>query len=125
MIAQNGGLAGLIGNYHATIIVHVVGLISILLWMLIRREKLHWNRSTTWPYYMGGVLGVITVVSNSLCFFSLGVSLTLALGLLGQCAAGGIIDHFGLFGLPKLHFRKQHWLSFGIITAGIAMMCIF
>ncbi len=122
MIAQNGGLASSLGNYHSTVAVHVVGLLSILLWMLFRREKLHWDRSTPWAYYLGGALGVITVVTNNLCFFSLGVSLTLATGLLGQCVAGGIVDHFGLFGLPKVPFRKQHLISFGFIIAGIAIM---
>lgn len=124
MIVQNGGLAEGIGNYHASVIIHVIGLLSVLAWMLIQREKLHWDKRTPWAYYLGGVLGVITVVTNNLCFFSLGVSLTLALGLFGQCVAGGVVDHFGLFGLPKMRFRKQHLLSFGFIIAGIATMLL-
>ncbi len=124
MIAQNGGLAGLYGLHHSTVLVHVVGLCSILLWMLLRREKPRWDRSTPWPYYCGGVLGVLTVVFNNLGFAALGVSLTLALGLLGQCIAGGVVDHFGLFGMPKTPFRKGHLVSFGFIIAGIALMML-
>lgn len=121
-VAQNGELALLFGNYHATVLVHGVGLAAILLWMLLRKEKPTWNRSTPWPYVLGGVFGVLTVVLNNLCFVSLGVSLTLALGLLGQCLAGGLIDHLGLFGLPKLPFRRGHVLSFGLIAAGLVLM---
>lgn len=124
MIVQNGGLAGLYGNYHSTVIIHVVGLVTILLWILLRREKFHWDKTTPWPYYLGGTLGVATVVANSVSFAALGVSLTLALGLLGQCLAGGFVDHFGLFGMPKLPFRKQHLVSFGLIVAGIVVMML-
>ena len=125
MIAQNGALAALVGNYHSTVIVHVVGLIAILGWMLIRREKFRWDKTTRWYEYLGGVLGVVTVVTNNLCFFTLGVSLTLVLGLLGQCIAGGIVDHFGLFQLPKKPFRKGHLVSFGLIIAGIVVMYLW
>ena len=124
MIAQNGGLASLHGTYPSAVIVHGIGLISILLWMLIKREKFHWDRSTHWPYYWGGALGVITVLLNNLSFEFLGISLTLSLGLLGQCLAGGIIDHFGFFNLPKRPFRKQHLLSFAFIVAGLALMML-
>ena len=122
MIVQNGSLAEQSGNYTSSIVVHAVGLVAILLWMFFRREKFRWDARTRWPYYLGGVLGVLTVVANNLCFFSLGVSLSLALGLLGQCIAGGVVDHFGLFGLPRLPFLKQHILSFGLIVSGIVMM---
>ncbi len=124
MIAQNGGLADLYGNYHSSVLIHVTGLAAVLLWMLLRREKLRWDKTTAWPYYLGGVVGVLTVVANNLSFATLGVSLTLALGLLGQCITGGVVDHFGLFGMPKTPFRKQHFFSFGLIIAGIVIMML-
>ena len=125
MIAQNAGLSEAFGMYHSTVIVHIVGLFCILLWMLLRREKFRWNLKTLWPYYLGGVFGVITVVLANFTFFSLGVSLTLALQLFGQCLAGGLVDHFGLFGLPKTPFRRQHWISFALISTGLVMMYLF
>lgn len=125
MIAQNGALSSQYSNYHATVLVHAVGLASILLWMLLRHEKPHWNKHTKPHYYFGGLLGVLTVLFNNLCYTALGVSLTLALGLLGQCVAGGIVDHFGLFGLSKLPFQKGHILSFFFIIAGIIVMLNF
>lgn len=124
MIAQNGDLGAAYGNYHATLLIHVVGLCCILLWMLARREKIRLDRSTPFIYLLGGAFGVGTVVLNNLCFWDLGVSLTLALGLLGQCMAGGLVDHFGWFGLPKRPFQKQHLLSFFMIAAGIAVMML-
>ena len=122
MIVQNAGLAEMFGTYHSTVLVHIIGLLGILFWIFLKREKLHWDRTTPWYYYLGGVLGVLTVALANLTFFSLGVSLTLSLQLLGQCIAGGIMDHFGLFGLPRTPFRKQHLLSFAFIIAGIMMM---
>lgn len=124
-VAQNGDLAVVFGNYHGTVLVHVVGLVTIVLWMLIRREKPSLNRKTPWPYYFGGALGVLTVVWNNLCFSSLGISLTLSLGLLGQCVAGGVVDHLGWFGMAKRRFQKQHLVSFALIIGGILMMLTF
>ncbi len=124
-IAQNGDLAVYHGNYHATVMVHAVGLVCILIWMLLKRERFRIDPKTPFVYLMGGVLGVLTVVLNNLCFVELGVSITLALGLLGSCLAGGIADHFGLFGLTKKPFRRQHILSLGLIAAGTAVMMLF
>ena len=125
MIAQNAGLSEAFGMYHSTVIVHIVGLLCILLWMFLRKEKFRWNLTTHWPFYLGGVFGVITVVLANFTFFSLGVSLTLALQLLGQCLAGGLIDHFGWFGLPKTPFRRQHLISFSFIAIGLTLMYLF
>ena len=38
-IAQNGDLALYLGNYRSTVVVHLVGLVSLLLWLMIRRDR--------------------------------------------------------------------------------------
>lgn len=124
MVAQNGALSEMLGNYRATVIVHGVGLIAILLWMLIRKQKFSLQKGLPWYDYLGGSLGVLNVVFTNLCFPTLGVSVTLALGLLGQAAVGAVIDHFGLLGFQRLRFRKEHILSFGLIVAGILVMML-
>ncbi|MDD3411616.1 MAG: DMT family transporter [Eubacteriales bacterium] len=123
-VMQNGDLAAFMGNYRATVAVHGVGLITLLAWMLLRREKFHLDRRMPWLYYMGGVLGVLTVVCLNLTYAELGVSVSLALGLLGQSLMGGIIDQFGLFHSVKRPFCRQHILSFALIIGGIVVMLV-
>ena len=76
-VVQNGDLALFMGNYHATALVHAVGIVTILLWLWLRREKFIWNRQTPWYAYMGGVLGVLTVLGSNLSFAALGVSVSM------------------------------------------------
>jgi len=123
-VVQNGDLALYMGNYPATVLVHLVGLVTILLVLLIRREPLRWNRHTPWYGYFGGVLGVLTVLGCNLSFAALGVSVSVAMMLLGQTLMGAAVDQFGLFGARRRPFRPAHLISFTLIVGGIAVMLI-
>ncbi|NLI21986.1 MAG: DMT family transporter [Clostridiales bacterium] len=121
-VVQNGDLAAWYGNHQATVLVHLVGLATILLWMAVRGEKLRWNRGTPWYGYMGGVLGVLTVLGCNLSFASLGVSVSVAVMLLGQVVTGLLVDHFGLFGADRRPFQPRHLISLALIAGGVAVM---
>lgn len=121
-VLQNGDLALYLGNFRATVVVHAVGGVTILLWMLIRREKIRWDLTTPWYAYMGGVLGVLTVLVCNLSVAMLGVSVPVALMLLGQTLLGAAVDQFGLLGAEKHPFQPQHLISFALIAGGIAVM---
>ena len=121
-VVQNGNLAAWCGNHQATVTVHLVGLATILLWMAVRGEKLRWNRGTPWYGYFGGVLGVLTVLGCNLSFASLGVSVSVAVMLLGQVVMGLMVDHFGLFGAERRPFQPRHLVSLTLIACGVAVM---
>ncbi len=123
-IAQNGDLALYFGSIRGTVIVHLVGLVTILLWMLLRRDKFHWDTATPWYGYLGGVMGVLTVYGCNLGFATLGVSVSVALMLLGQTLLGAAIDQFGLLGAQKRPFQPQHLFSFLLVIGGIVTMII-
>jgi transporter family-2 protein len=56
---------------------------------------------------------------------SLGVSLTLALGLLGQTISALAIDHFGWLGACVVTFDRRKIGSLALIASGIAVMAYF
>jgi bacterial/archaeal transporter family-2 protein len=123
-VALNGNLALYLGNMRATVLIHVVGLIAVLLWIWIRREKIRVDRATPWYAFMGGALGVLTVIGTNLSYAALGVSIPVALMLLGQTLLGAAIDQFGLFGAKRRPFRPEHLLSFALIGGGIVVMLL-
>lgn len=126
MILVNGDLAVAWGNYHATVFVHLSGLAAISLVVLFRREPLRGSwRAAPWHFYLGGVIGIMGVVGNNLSFAALGVSATLALGLLGQTAAALFIDSFGWLGAKKIPFDKRRLVGAALIAAGAAAMMLF
>lgn len=125
MIMINGTLAIASGNYIASVIIHIVGFVSIILVILVTKSKMKLQKGIPLYLYSAGAIGVFTVLFNNLSFNSLGVSLTLALGLLGQSAASIIIDHFGLMGMKSIKFEKKKIIGLIFIISGIFVMAVF
>jgi bacterial/archaeal transporter family-2 protein len=124
MIVLNGTLSKTTGNYTSSIIIHFTGLLCVILILIINRSKINFNRNLPIYLYSAGAIGVFTILFNNLSFSALGVSITLALGLLGQSLCSIIIDHFGLLGMKINKFDKKKYIGLGIIIIGIYVMTI-
>lgn len=125
MIMINGTLSNSLGNYTSTMIIHIIGLIAIIITLIASRKKLIIYKRVPFYLYSAGAIGVLTVLFNNLTFTSLGVSLTLALGLLGQSITAIIIDHFGLFGMKVIKYQKMKHIGLVFIITGIVIMAVF
>ena len=121
MVVSNGMLTGQYGMYSAAVIIHIVGLLFILAWVLLKRDKLFSGRHA-WYLYIGGFIGVFTTVFNNLAFGRISVSAILALALFGQSVMGFVVDQFGLLKMPKYPFIKQKLIGLALILIGIAAM---
>jgi transporter family-2 protein len=125
MILFNGALSSAAGNYKASVIIHITGLICIVLVLLMSKSKLKIKKGLPLYLYCAGAVGVFTVLFNNLSFKALGISIPLALGLLGQSFASMVIDHFGLFGLATVKFEKKKSIGLILIVLGILIMTVF
>lgn len=125
MIYLNGELASHIGNYAASIFIHLTGLVLVVLILLLTRSETPFQKGVSPILLSGGALGFLTVVFANVGFINLGVSLTLALGLLGQTVSALVIDHFGWFGASVVRFNRGKIGGLALITAGIAVMAYF
>lgn len=125
MVMVNGTLASFYGDYAATVIIHVIGLILVSAIIVAKRLKVRLSRNIPLYWFSGGAIGAFMIIFNNMSFANLGVSLTLALGLVGQIVASAIIDHYGLFGLNVSKFKKEKILGFITIFAGITIMVIY
>ncbi len=122
MILMNGELSTAWGSWAAAVVIHIAGLAVVLFWMLIRRESLFTRVRMRPVLYLGGAVGVLTTVFTNMSAPIIGVSATLALGLLGQSAASAILDGFGLMGAKKARFRLKTAAGMALIAVGIAVM---
>jgi transporter family-2 protein len=125
MILLNGTLSDGYGNYASSIIIHVSGLIAVLLILIISKTKFRLQKGTSIYLYCAGFIGVATVLFTNLSFEHLGVSLTLALGLLGQTILSIILDHFGLMGVKPSRFNPKKLIGLLFIGGGILVMTIY
>ncbi|MEG1774163.1 MAG: DMT family transporter, partial [Oscillospiraceae bacterium] len=122
MITANGALSEAAGSYHATVIIHLIGLAAILVILLWKKIKIPRSTGIPWLLYTGGVVGVFTTVANVLTVTRLDVTLTFALGMLGQIVASALVDHFGWLGAVKRPFERRRLLGVGLVLAGVGAM---
>lgn len=128
MIQINSQLASQTSALQASWIAHAVGMIGAwCLLSLISTKSTQHKRPTNPPsriYYFGGIPGAFTVILASITVNSvIGLSGTLALGLIGQLLFSLISEHWGLFQLPK---KSLKWIditpSLLVVTGSILLI---
>lgn len=124
MVFLNGMQASIIGPYMSTLLFHVLGLILIMLISVIKKNKLPNLKKVPLIFFLPGILSVITILLNNLCIPQIGITLTIGVSLYGQLVMSGLVEHFGLFGMPVNRFRKEKILGFSIISLGAIAMII-
>ncbi|MCM1988571.1 DMT family transporter [Oceanirhabdus seepicola] len=124
MITFNGILSSNLGNSQAIFFIHIMGIITILTFMFLKKIK--WNSIKNVPKYLliPGMIGVVMVTINNLTVNNIGLSLTVACGVFGQMLFSSIVDHFGLFGNDVYKFNKNQVLGYSVIVIGIFLMVV-
>lgn len=120
MILFNSILGMAVGNTFSILVIQLSGLtLSLAIVAVTRPEK-----DVHAPAYLriGGVLGVPIVLLNSLCFQTIGASLTLAGGVLGQSIGSLTADVTGFLGVKKYRFEREKIIGFSVCFAGIIIM---
>ncbi|MBE7123320.1 DMT family transporter [Bacillus cereus] len=125
MLPLNGILSESTGNYTASVIIHLVGLIAVVFILIINKNKIHFDKGIPLYLYSAGAIGVFTVLFNNISFSALGASITIALSLLGQSIASIVIDHFGLLGMKVAKFEQKKLIGLFFISSGIIIMTIY
>ncbi|OPJ62618.1 DMT family transporter [Clostridium chromiireducens] len=122
MIAFNGTLSDNLGNYYSLIIIHITGFIVMIGILFYKKLKISFKNNIPLYLYSAGAISVFTVMINNLSYTALGVSLPVALGLLGQLLTSLAFDSYGFLGMPKVIFNKKKFIGLLIITIGIYIM---
>lgn len=125
MVTFNGVLANYTGQYNSLLIIHIVGLIAVIIIIIFKKQKFKLPKNIPIHLFSGGLIGVLVVFLNNLCFNAIGASLTLSLGVFGQLILASFIDHYGLFGLNIYKFRKKKILGFSIVLLGLVTMILY
>lgn len=121
MLTINSRFALILGNFQSTLIIHIVGLGILIPILLFKGRR---ERQEKVPFYLllAGVIGVLLILLNNICFNTIGASLTVSLVILGQSLAGQLIDIAGFLGLEKHPYNRKKSFGWLLIFAGAAVM---
>ena len=120
----NGQLSFYYGEYLAIVIIHLIGLITLIMILIIKKEKITFQNRIPLILYSGGMIGVFTVLFNVMTVQSLGASLLTVLGLLGQMITSIILEYNGWLGIAQSKLNSKQLMSLMIIIIGIGVMML-
>ena len=122
MVTINGGLSDTYGVYSATVIIHTVGVSFVSVLVAVRRKSLKSGEKLPLHYYLGGAVGVGTVVFNNMAFGRISVTAILALSLLGSVLCSLVVDQYGWFGMARHPVSAKKLPGIALAVLGIAWM---
>ncbi len=125
MIVCNGELSAGVGNYSSLVIIHILGYLALVIIMLYKKITIPFKMHLPLYLYSAGALSIFTILFNNITFSIIGVSLPVALGLLGQTLTSMVFDQYGLLGMQKIKFNKKKLIGITIITIGVCIMTFF
>lgn len=118
----NGELKNFYDLYSATVLIHLIGLIPISAVVLHKRVRVSDKTGVPWHHFLGGAVGVVTVLATAAPYGYISVSAIVALSLLGQTASSLLVEQFGLFSLARKPFDRNKLVGLVFAAAGIAVM---
>lgn len=120
----NGQLSNQVGVYLSTVIIHLVGLFTLIIIMIIKKQKISFQNHIPLILYTGGMIGVFTVLFNVMSISTIGAALVTALGLLGQMLTSLVLEYKGWLGAKKRTLTFQKVISLVIVMIGIGVMIL-
>ncbi|MFL0195105.1 DMT family transporter [Clostridium sp. WILCCON 0269] len=119
----NTRLSEKIGLWLTNAIVQGVGfIITLIIVLLINHESLANLNRCKKLYFLGGVLGVIIIITVMQGIKLLGVTHSIAIILTAQLLAAAVIDFFGLFDSPKINFTLNKIVGIAVMIVGIIIL---
>ena len=100
----NTAAGKVIGTAENTLVVHLIGAVTVGVLLLCNLGKGDFSRffEIPWYGYLGGVLSAVIIFAVIAAMNQLGVGNATAVIILFQITAALIIDCFGLFGVEKI-----------------------
>ena len=112
----NGQLSAITGSYLSTVIIHLSGLMTVIMFMLATRQSIKFNKETPKFAYLGGVIGVSTTLFQVIAVGSIGTAAMTALSLLGQMCTSIFLEQYGLLGVTKQELTLAKFVGLVIVA---------
>lgn len=124
MVTINGGLTTVYGVYTATVLIHIVGVISAFIMLKISKQNPFPKIKLPLWLYTGGAVGMLTPLFLNFSFGKISITAMVALSLFAQMMVSLVFDIFGLLGLKKTPIQKNNLPGIIFAIVGISIMMI-
>lgn len=123
MVFFNGTLAKYIRPLEASLVIHLVGLATSLLLVLVWKHRgvISFTQIPKWVYVTGMFGGIAVATVGVTVNGPIGVAGTIGLLVLGQVLYGWVNDAFGLFG-PRRRITTIDLAQAALILAGVGVL---
>ena len=120
----NTAAGKVIGTAENTLVVHLIGALTIGVMLLCGLGKGDFSRffEIPWYGYFGGVLSAVIIFAVIASMDQLGVGNATAVIILFQITAALVIDCFGLFGAEKIPFAWSRLFGVLLLLIGTKLV---
>lgn len=122
----NTAMTKVLGIWQSTFIVHLLGLVTTLIFLLaLKIGPGQFAKITEVPWYafLGGVLNVLIIFTVVKAISQIGVGNATTAIIVVQIVTALIIDHLGAFGMKKYPFH--YWDLLGVILLAVGARILF
>lgn len=123
----NAAAARFIGLAPLMVVSNGLVLIGSLIYAGLARERFSWNEIATLrpDLLLGGALyGLLILFGGIYVFPRLGATLALMVIILSQLVFGLVIDHYGLYGVPRQPMSWVRGLAIVFVIMGVLLVRI-
>ena len=130
LLAVQGPINGLLGKGLASpvaagLISTSVSAVAALAAIALFVRGVAWSAPSPWLYAGGGLIGIVIVVASLATVPKLGAATFLAATVLGQVAAGLLVDHYGALGVPEHPISIGRLVGAAVVVAGVVLLRVF
>lgn len=123
----NSVLGKIIGIWESTLVVHIIGTITVLAIMLLIGKN--FNNFTKfnevpWYAYLGGILNVLIIFTVVKTMPVIGVGNATTAIIVAQVSTAVLIDGLGLFGMKKYDFQYIDILGIALLAIGAYILLL-
>lgn len=121
----NAVLGKIIGMWESTLMVHIIGLLTVVAVILIMGNGFNGLGKlgqAPWYVYLGGMLNVLIIFGVVASMPKIGVGNATTGIIFAQILTAVMIDKFGFIGVEKVPFRWLDILGIGLLALGTRIL---
>lgn len=123
----NAALGKVIGVWQSTLIVHIIGLVTVILIIAVIGSGftgLNKIGSVPWYAFLGGILNVLIIYAVVRSIPEIGVGNATTAIIVAQILTAVTIDSLGAFGMEKYEFKYLDILGIILLAVGTRILLI-